>query len=158
METLKKMKRLLFVLGCAMLATPIWAQNDAQSEQAPGRPYGGHGMHHGGAPNPGEQVKRLTKELKLSSDQQTQLKQIFADQEKNRDQERESMQNLSPEERRAKFEQTRQEMDTKIESILNDAQKQKFTEMRSKMKQHRMGPGEPGQGEGQQPPPPDSQH
>jgi Spy/CpxP family protein refolding chaperone len=115
-------------------------------------------MHHGGPPNADEQVKRLTKELKLSSDQQTQLKQIFADQEKNRDQERESMQNLSPEERRAKFEQTRQEMDAKIESILTDAQKQKFTEMRAKMKQHRMGPGEPGQGEGQQPPPSDSPH
>jgi Spy/CpxP family protein refolding chaperone len=153
------MRRLLFVLACTMLATPIWAQNDTQSQEGPGVPaQGEHRMRHAGPPNPEEQVKRLTKELKLSADQQTQMKQIFADQEKNRDQERESMQNLSPEERRAHFEETRQQVDAKIESILTDAQKQKFTQMRAKMKQHRMGPppGEPGQGEGQQPPPPES--
>lgn len=140
------MKPLLFVLACAMLATPIWAQNDTQPQEGP--PPGEHRMHRGGMPNPDEQVKRLTKELKLSSDQQAKLKQIFADQEKNRQQDRESMQNMSPEDRRAKFEQTRQEMDSRIEAILTDSQKQKFTEMRSKMRQH--GP----HGEGQQPPPP----
>jgi Spy/CpxP family protein refolding chaperone len=144
------MKRLLFVLACAMLATPIWALNEPQSQPGPGGPQGGHRMRHGGMPNPDEQVKRLTKELKLSADQQSQLKQIFADQEKSREQDRESMQNMSPEDRRAKFEQTRQEMDSKIEAILTDAQKKKFTEMRSKMMQHR----QHGQGEGQQPPPP----
>jgi Spy/CpxP family protein refolding chaperone len=143
-----RMKRILFVLACAMLATPIWAQNDAQPQEGP--PPGEHRMRHGGMPNPDEQVKHLTKELKLSADQQTQLKQIFADQEKTREQERESMQNMSPEDRRAKFEQTRQEMDSKIEAILNDSQKKKFTEMRSKMMQHRPH----GNANGQQPPPP----
>lgn len=148
------MKRLLFVLACTMLATPIWAQNDTQSQEGP-PPQGEHRMRHGGPPSPQEQVKRLTKELNLTADQQTQLKQIFADQEKNREQDREAMQNASPEERRSHFEQTRQQVDAKIEAILNDSQKKKFTEMRARMRQHRMH----GEGEEQQapPPPPDSQ-
>lgn len=143
------MKRLLFVLACTMLATPIWAQNDTQSQEGP-PPQGEHRMRHGDPP-PQEQVKRLTKELNLTADQQTQLKQIFADQEKNREQDRESMQNASPEERRAHFEQTREQVDAKIEAILTDAQKKKFADMRAHMRQHRMH----GEGEGQQPPPPD---
>ncbi len=146
------MKLLLFGLACCMLATPIWAQNDTQSQEGP-PPQGEHRMRNMHPPNPQEQVKRLTKELNLTADQQTQLKQIFADQEKNREQDREAMQNASPEERRAHFEQTRQQVDAKIESILTDAQKKKFAEMRTKMKQHRMH----GEGEGQQLPPPDSQ-
>jgi Spy/CpxP family protein refolding chaperone len=146
------MKRLLFVLACTMLATPIWAQNDTQSREGP-PPQGEHRMRHGGSPNPQEQVKRLTKELNLTADQQAQLKQIFADQEKSREQDRASMQNASPEERRAHFEQTRQQVDAKIEAILTDAQKKKFADMRAHMKQHRMH----AEGEGQQPPPPDRQ-
>jgi periplasmic protein CpxP/Spy len=146
------MKPLLIVLACTMLATPIWAQNDTQSQEGP-PPQGEHRMRHGGPPNPQEQVKRLAKELNLTADQQTQLKQIFADQEKSREQDREAMQNASPEERRAHFEQTRQQVDAKIEAILTDAQKKKFADMRAHMKQHRMH----GEGESQQPPPPDRQ-
>lgn len=67
------MKRLLFVLACTMLATPIWAQNETQSQEGL-PPQGEHRMRHGGPPNPQEQVKRLTKELNLTADQQTQLK------------------------------------------------------------------------------------
>jgi Spy/CpxP family protein refolding chaperone len=63
------------------------------------------------------------------------------------------MQNASPEERRAHFQQTRQQVDAKIEAILTDAQKKKFAEMRANMKQHRMH----GEGESQQPRPPDRQ-
>ena len=145
------MKRLLFVLACTLLATPIWAQNDQSGGPSGPPPQGDHRMR-GGPPNPQEQVKRLTKALNLTEDQQTQLKQIFADQEKSREQDREAMQNASPEERRAHFEQTRQQMDAKIEAILTDAQKKKFSEMQANMKQRMHG-----EGHGQQPPPPGQQ-
>ena len=143
------MKRLLFVLACALLATPIWAQNDTQSQEGPS-PEAEHRMHNMHPPSPEQQVKRLTKELDLTADQQIQLKQIFADQEKMREQDREAMQNASPEERRAHFQQIRQQVDAKIEAILTDAQKRKFADMRAHMKQRRMHD----EGEGQQPPPP----
>lgn len=150
------MKRLLLLLAATLLATPIWAQNDTQSQEGSGAPPPEAGRHvrNMHPPSPEQQVKRLTKELNLAAEQQTQVKQIFADQEKNHDQDRESMQNLSPGERRDRFEQTRREVDAKIEAVLTDAQQQKFNAMRSHMKQHRMH----GEGNGQQPaPPPDSQ-
>jgi len=148
------MKRLLFLLAATLLATPIWAQNDTQSQEGAGvpPPEAEHHVRNMHPPSPEQQVKRLTKELNLTAEQQTQVKQIFADQDKNREQDRESMQNLSPQERRERFEQTRREVDAKIEAVLTDAQKQKFSAMRSHRKQYRMR----GEDNGQQPPP-DSQ-
>lgn len=141
------MKKLLVVLGCMMLATLIWAQGapstDGPSQDGPRERRMG--------PPPVERVNRLAKDLGLSQDQTAQLKQIFADQEKMRVAERETMDNLSPEERHAKMMETREQVDAKIEAILTDAQKQKFQQIRARMKQRR-GPGGPGE----DPPPPSS--
>jgi protein CpxP len=151
------MKRFLLLLTLAAAASLIWAQDQDQSAPPP-QGHEGHGMgegRHMGRPDPAQQAKRLQKELGLNVDQTAKVQKIFEDQQKKHEAEMSSNQDLSPEERRANFMQARQEVDSQIEAILTDAQKQKFQQLKSKM--HSRGPGRPGGpggDEGQQPPPP----
>jgi Spy/CpxP family protein refolding chaperone len=149
-----RMKKCLLLLTLAAAASLIWAQDQDQSGVPEG--HQGHRMGEGRRPpDPAQQAKRLQKELGLSADQTAQVQKIFGDQRKKHDAEISANAALSPEQRRANFMEARQEVDTKIEAVLTDAQKQKFQQLRSKMRGR--GPGAPGGSDGQQPPPPDDQ-
>jgi protein CpxP len=152
------MKRLLLLLALAAATSLIWAQDQDQNAPPP-EGHQGHGMgeggHMGGRRDPAQQAKRLQKELGLNADQTAKVQKIFEDQQKKHEAEMSSNQNLSPEERRANFMQARQEVDSQIQGVLTDAQKQKYQQMKSKM--HGRGPGRhggPGGDEGQQALPP----
>jgi Spy/CpxP family protein refolding chaperone len=144
------MKRLVIALAVALLASVAWAQQ--QDEGKPGR---GEGMHRMGPPSPAEQTKRLTKELGLSQEQSTKIQQIFEAQQQKFQAERESLQNLSPEQRRQQFMLSRQGVNSQIEAVLNDAQKKKFEQMQARWKDRRGREGHPPDGE--QGPPPEQQ-
>jgi Spy/CpxP family protein refolding chaperone len=135
------MKRLAIVLAVALLACIAWAQRDEGK--------------HGAPPSPAEQTKRLTKELALNQEQSTKIQQIFEAQQQKHQAERESLQNLSPDERRQQFMQSRQEVNSQIETVLNDAQKKKFEQMQARWKDRRGREGHPPNGE--QGPPPEQQ-
>jgi len=85
--------------------------------------------------NSDRQLKRMTKQLDLSADQQTQIKPIL-------DSRNEQMQQLrqdkttSREDRREKMQGIQQDTNQKIEAVLNDTQKQKFEADQAKMKEH----------------------
>jgi periplasmic protein CpxP/Spy len=98
--------------------------------------------------DPNRQLERMTRELSLSADQQSQIRPMLVD----RQQKMEAVfknQSLSQEDRRAKMMSIRQESRTKIEAVLNDDQKQKFEAMEQR------GPGRGGPGGGPGGPPPD---
>jgi len=137
------MKRLVIAaLAVALLASVAWAQN-------------GEGGRMGPPPSPSEHAKHLTKELGLNQDQSTKIQQILEAQQQKRQAERDSLANLSPEERRQQFMQSRQEVNSQIEAVLNDAQKKKFEQLQSRAKNRR---GHEGHSpEGEQGPPPEQQ-
>lgn len=139
------MKRILFTLAFALLATVAFAQS-----AEPGPPH--EGMDHMHRMSAQEHAKHLTKELGLSSEQAAKVHQIFAAQQQKHEAEMAAGENLTPEQRRAQFMAARKDVDAQIEAVLTDAQKQKFAQLRSRMKEHR---GQ--QPNAQQPPPPDQQ-
>lgn len=90
--------------------------------------------------DPDRQLEHLTKQLDLTPDQQRQIKTVLV----GRQQKMQALfqdQSLSPEDRRFKMHSIQQDTRSKIESALNDQQKQKFESMEQHM--GRRGPGDP---------------
>jgi protein CpxP len=118
------------VLTLGLSSTTLFAQDGPppmQQGQA-----GGYGAHR--AMNPDQQLKHLSRALNLSSDQQSQLKPILEEQ----DQKMQALwqdQSLSRQDRHSKMMDLRQERTSKIESVLNDQQKQKFEQMQQERMQ-----------------------
>lgn len=120
----------LLTLGMAGTAA-LGQDNPApQSDQNPP-------MHHHRGMNPDMQLRRMTKHLDLSADQQSQIKPIL----ESRQQQMQQLwqdQSVPREERHQKMEAIQQDTTEKIEAVLNDTQKQKFESMQAHMKQRRM--------------------
>jgi hypothetical protein len=98
--------------------------------------------------DPNKQLEHLTQALDLTADQQTQIKPVLMD----RQQKLQALfqnESLSQDDRRTQARSVVEASNTKIESVLNDQQKQKFAAMQQRM---RRGPGGPPPGEA--PPPP----
>lgn len=104
---------------------------------------GGHRQHR---MDPDAQLQRMTTQLGLSADQQSQIRPILVD----RQQKLQALwqnQSLSQSDRRSQMMSIRQDSDAKIEAVLNDQQRQTFEAMRQRHGRHRGGPS--GQGEQQ---------
>ena len=115
-------------LGAGMaLAAPLPQETPA----APASTANGHRF------DPSQQLKRLTKRLSLTSDQQNQLLPILTDRQQQMTALRGDT-SLSEQERRAKAKTMREDFDSKIKAVLNDSQKQQYEQMR----QHRRQPKE----------------
>jgi Spy/CpxP family protein refolding chaperone len=112
-----------------------------------------------GMPSPDEQLKRMTKDLNLTADQQTKIKPILVDEEKKR----EDLRNDSSVDRqtmRQKMMQIRQDSSDQIRALLDDKQKETFDKQEqnreNRAQGRRGGPGGPGgdNSGGNAPPPP----
>jgi protein CpxP len=124
--------------GAALAQDNPSSQDQPQQGRGPGRM------------NPDRQLERMTKELDLTPDQQSQIKPLLVE----RQQQLEALfqdQSVTGEDRRSKMQTIRQASEGKIESILNDQQKQKFQAMRENMRR-RGGNGEGGPPQGTPPP------
>jgi periplasmic protein CpxP/Spy len=131
----------LGVTGAALAQEPPPPPPD----QAQGGPGPGGGMRR---MDPNKQLEHLTQALDLTADQQSQIKPVLMD----RQQKLQALfqnQSLSQDDRRTQARSVVEESNTKIESVLNDQQKQKFAAMQQRM---RRGPGGPPPGDA--PPPP----
>ena len=85
--------------------------------------------------DPNQQLRRLTKRLNLSSEQQNQLLPILTD----RQQQMAALLNdgsLSAQDRHAKARTLREDSDSKIKAVLNDNQKEQYQQMRQHRRQH----------------------
>ncbi len=132
----------LLTLGMATGAA--LAQDDSAAPPPPQQ-----GMHGHRGMNTDRQLKRMTKQLNLSADQQSQIKPILD----SRQQQMQALwqdQSLSRQDRRQKMMGIQQDSSSKIEAVLSDSQKQQYEAMQQKMSEHRMH----GQGGGDQAPPP----
>jgi periplasmic protein CpxP/Spy len=117
-----------------------------QGQAAPPPEAGGRGMRM----DPNRQLERMTRELNLTSDQQEKIKPLLVE----RQQKMQALmdnQSLSREDRRAQMRTIAEGTNNSIKANLNDDQKQKFEEMRQRMR--RGGPGGP-PSDGAAPPPP----
>jgi protein CpxP len=93
--------------------------------------------------DPAHELAKMTKSLKLTQDQQTQVQPILAD----RDQQLNAlwMDKTTPrKERMAKSQQIRDDASGKIEAVLNDMQKQKYQTMQASMHQKQQVESTPG--------------
>jgi protein CpxP len=134
-------RRTLLLAGVLLVSCcTLVAQQDAPP--AGGPPAGQMGR---GGMNPERQLQMLTERLSLTSDQQTQVKTILADQHQKMQALRDSSSGAPPD--RAQMESIRNDSDSKINALLNDDQKTKFAEWQ-KERNSRMRPN------GGAPPPP----
>ena len=142
-----------------LLAAPMLAAG------SPAAPYqgGGYGGGRGGGPrgpmSPDDELKRMTKEFNLTTDQQAKIKPILVDADKKM----EDVRNDSSGDRqtmRGKMMKIRQDTNDQVRALLDDKQKEKFDkqeqERQNQMQNRRGGgPGGPGgNNSGNNPPPP----
>ena len=125
----------LALSGVLVLAgSAAFAQTDtaAQSPAAPAQ--NSQTMHSHHSMSPDQQADKLAKKLKLSADQENQIKPILAD----RQQQMEALhqdQSTPRADKMAKMKSLRDDSNAKIEAVLNDTQKQKFEQMQAKRQQ-----------------------
>jgi len=136
------------VLGAVLSAGMLVAQAQQPDPQAqPGPPP----AQAAPAPRPHprmnlkRQMRHLTRVLNLSESQRAQIRPIVEDHNKQMRQVWDDT-SLTPQDRRARMRDINQDYRGKVESILNDQQKQQFEQMLQRQREHRRG--------GQQPPPP----
>ena len=92
------------------------------------------GGFEGGGWEPGASLMHLVRKANLTSDQQTQIKPILANQQQQMMALRGDS-SLSREDRMAKMKGIRDDSNTKIQAILNDSQKAKYAEDQQKMQE-----------------------
>jgi len=135
-------KRAIVYLGivvtAAALALPSLAQYGGGGQV--GHPEGRHGRM-GKEQSVDDRLKHLTKELNLTEDQQSKVKSILGDEQKQLSALRQDS-SLSQEDRRAKFEETKKNTSQQIRALLNEDQQKKYDELQSERgnwKEHRKG-------------------
>jgi Spy/CpxP family protein refolding chaperone len=139
-------RKFLFMLAL-WLAVPLFAAGVLAAYQGGG--YGG-GQGRGGPRgpmSPDDQLKRLTKQLDLTADQQSKIKPILVDSQKKMEDARDSS-NGDRQAMREKLMQIRQDTNDQIKAQLNDSQKDKFDKLQQEREDRggnrRGGPGGPG--------------
>lgn len=115
--------------GALFAFTPtLRAEDKPERPNRAERPGGGPGQR-------GDMLKKMAEELGLSDEQKTKLQEVFKAQ-------REAMKDLSPEERREKMKESREEMNAKVKEILTAEQYAKWEKIRDERRPG--GPGGPG--------------
>jgi hypothetical protein len=133
---------------CAALAQDPPPPTPDQNQAAPPAQSMGH---RGMRMDPDRQLERLTRELNLTTDQQTQIKPLLVE----RQQKMQALfqdQSVAPEDRRTQGRTIMQGTNSSIKALLNDDQKQKFEAMQERMRSNRP---DSGPGGAAPPPPPD---
>lgn len=137
---------MLLALGSALIAAPLLAQDagtapsqqqsQQQQDQTQGNMQGMHGDMHGMHGRHQRQMEHMKRELNLTDDQVTQIKQIH---EQGMDQMKALHDNtsMSKQDRHEKMMDLRKDEHGKIRAVLNDEQKEKFDKMMAKRDEHR---------------------
>jgi Spy/CpxP family protein refolding chaperone len=142
----------LVAAGAISIAVPFAAAQDSPSADQPSQHAQEHAGWHHGPQDPTERTKELTKQLKLTPDQQTKVQEIFQSSHS-------QMESLhqdssgSPQDRRAKMMEIRKTTDAQVRELLDSNQQKKWDEMQAKREQ-RMQNRHADAGADQQAPPP----
>ena len=131
---LKQSLLVLVAAGLIAIAAPFTtAQNSPSNDQQPPSSQDNGGRHHG-PPDPAERTKELTKHLKLSSDQQTKVKDALESEHSQMESLHQDT-SLSQQDRHAKMMEIRNSTDTQIRGLLDSTQQKKWDEMQAKHEQ-----------------------
>src|SRR5579875_1579086 len=136
------MRNQIFTLALGSLlalgtSTAVFAQDNAPTATPDQQQQGAPGHMHRGM-DPDRQLQHMTKQLDLTSDQQSQIRPLLLD----RQQKMQALwqdQSLSRDDRRGRAQSIQQDTRSKIEAVLHDQQKQKFEAMQARMQEHRRG-------------------
>ena len=131
------MRRTFFTFALTGLLTLGMAGSAALAQDDSGPPPQNSNMQEHRGMNPDMQLKRMTKQLDLSADQQSQIKPILDSRQQQMEQLRQD-QSMSRQDRRQKMMAIQQDSSSKIEGVLNDTQKQKYEADQANMRQRRM--------------------
>jgi Spy/CpxP family protein refolding chaperone len=137
----------LLVAGPTLAQSPDGVQGQGQGQ------WGGHGGQHGQM-SPDDRLKQMTADLNLTADEQSKIKPILEDQQKQMDDARSNNSGGDWQATRQKMDQIRTDTNSKIRAILDDKQRAKFDQEeadREQRMQHRGGMGGPGGGPGSGP-------
>jgi len=146
-----------------LLTVPFVTVIPSAAQYQGGGPGGGQGRGGPRGPmSPDDRLKQLTKDFKLTDDQQAKIKPILVDEQKKM----EDLRNDSSGDRqtmRGKMMDIRKDTNAQIREQLDDKQKEKFDkqeqEREDRMNNRRgPGPGGPGGPDGDNPPPPPPQN
>jgi protein CpxP len=119
--------------------------NPVQGNTAQQGEHQGHRRHGnwGGPPSADKRLGMLTKQLNLTADQQSKVKPILEDQQKQFEALRQDS-SVSPQDRHSKMAELQQSTSTQIRSVLTEDQQKRFDEMQQKRRKRmnkRMGGG-----------------
>ncbi len=151
------LKQCLLVILAAVLisiGSPFAPAQDSPSNDQQSQPPQENGMRHHGPPDPAQRTAELTKQLKLTSDQQTKVQDALQS-ERPRMESLHQDSSVSQQDRHAKMMEIRKNTDAQIRALLDSSQQKKWDEMQAKREQwmqHR--PGPPDAGSNQQGPQP----
>jgi periplasmic protein CpxP/Spy len=141
---LKQRLLILVAAGAISIAAPFaLAQDSPANEQAPPNAMQGNGGWHHGPMDPAERTKHLTRQLKLTSDQQAKVQDILTS-EKSQMESLRSDTSTPQQDRRAKMMEIHKTSDSQIRALLDPTQQKKWDEMQTRreemMQNHRGGP------------------
>jgi septal ring factor EnvC (AmiA/AmiB activator) len=133
------------VLAAVIVTGGIFATS-ARAQQAPSQdsqaqpaaPSGDENHGHRHMPSIDQQLKHLTKALKLRDDQQTKVRSVLEEQQKQMEQIR-SDASLSRDDRFSKMKEIHESSNTQIKTALDDDQQKKFDEIQQKRQEHMHG-------------------
>jgi hypothetical protein len=154
---LKQCLLVLLVTGLILIAVPFMATQDSPSNnQQQASPEQEHGGWRHGPPDPAERTKNLTRELKLTADQQTKVQDIFQSERSQMESLRQDS-SLSREDRRAKMMDIHKNTNSQVRALLDATQQKKWDKMQADreqwMQHRRKGPPDAGSDQQGGPPP-----
>jgi len=137
------------------VAVPFAAAQDNPSNGQPAQGANQNGGWHHGSMDPAQRTKELTKELKLTSDQQTKVQDLLTTERTQMEALRQD-ESTPREDRRAKMMDIRKNTDTQVRALLDANQQKKWDDMQAKREQM-MQNHHHDSGSGQDTPPPAQQ-
>jgi len=145
---IKQSLLVLVAAGLISITAPFAAAQDSPSNNQQSSPSQDNGRWRHGPPDPAQRTNELTKQLKLTSDQQTKVQDIFQSEHSQMESLRQDT-SLSPQDRHTKMMEIHKSTDEQIRALLDSTQQTKWDEMQAKHEQWMKG-----RRSGQQDPPP----
>jgi len=132
---LKQCLLILLAASLISIAAPFAAaQSSNDSPPSNQQPSQGNGRWHHGPPDPAQRTQELTKQLKLTSDQQTKVQDILQSEHSQMESLHQDN-SLSQQDRHTKMMDIHKTTDTQIRALLDSTQQKKWDEMQAKREQ-----------------------
>ncbi len=131
---LKQCLLVLVAAGLISMTAPVATAQDSPSNDQQSPPSHENGRGHHGPPDPAQRTQELTKQLKLTSDQQTKVQDVLQSEHSQMESLRQDTSN-SQQDRHTKMMEIHKTSDSQIRALLDSTQQKKWDEMQAKRQQ-----------------------